>query len=297
MASLIFISFKFKKEIIFGLLFFLITISIVLQIFPVGQAHVAERYTYVPYIGLIFIVIQFSNYLKERNIQRFITLKPYLIVLSCIYGLSFSYLTWSRNQIWKDSTSLWKDVISKNAKSAYGYYSLANALYANGQLDEALKNYNISIELQPNYAESYYSRGTIKYKQMKYKDAINDFTIAIQLKPQYQEAFSNRGTAKLQLQDFLNAKLDFDKAIEINPNDPTEYYNRGNVEYYMQNDSLALKDLNKAIYMKPIYPEAFLNRGLVYYYMKNLNAACNDWKQSLDFGNKDALNYLNQFCK
>ena len=65
----------------------------------------------------------------------------------------------------------------------------------------------------------------------------------------------------------------------------------------MQNDSLALKDLNKAIYMKPIYPEAFLNRGLVYYYMKNLNGACNDWKQALDFGNSDALNYLNQFCK
>ncbi len=297
LTFIIFISFKLKKEIIFGLLFFLITISVVLQLIPVGQAIVAERYTYVPYIGLIFIIIVVYNFIKENNIQLFQKIKPYLIGILTVYLLTFSYLTWSRNQVWKNSTSLWSDVINKNPKHYYGYYGLGNAYYLKDQYDEALKNYNTSIVFYPKFADCYYSRGTAKYKQNNYKGAIEDFTIAIQLNPKYQEAYSNRGTAKLQLQDFLSAKQDFDKAIEINPKDATEYYNRGNVEYYMQKDSLALNDLNLAIQLKPIYPDAYVNRGLVYYYMKNINAACNDWNYALQLGHKDAANYLNQFCK
>ncbi len=295
--SLFLISFKFKKEILFGFFFFLITISVVLQIFPVGQAMVAERYTYIPYLGFIFIVIQLVNYLNENRLPLYNKLKPFALVLLSIYILAFSYSTFNRNEVWKNSISLWSDMIQKYPRNYYGYYSLGNAYSEKNMQQEAVKKYDRSIELFSKYADSYYSRGTVKYKLTDYKGAIDDFTLAIQLNPKYQEAYSNRGTAKLQLQDFINAKLDFDKAIEINPKDASEYYNRGNVEYYMQNDSLALQDLNKAITLKPLYPEAYVNRGLVYYYMKNLNAACNDWNQALQMGQKEASNYLDKFCK
>jgi tetratricopeptide (TPR) repeat protein len=295
-ASLIFISFRFKKEILFGLFFFLISISVVLQIFPVGQALVAERYTYVPYIGFIFIVVKAFDYLVEYRKQMYIKIKPFLIGLLTVYIVFFSYMIWNRNIIWKNSESLWADVIKKYPKNFYGYFGLGNAYYSKGNFNEAIAKYNKSISLYQAFADTYYSRGTAKYRINDLKGAVEDFTFAVQLKPNYQEAYSNRGTARLQLQDFFGAKQDFDKAIGINPLDPIEYYNRGNVLYYMQKDSLALLDLNKAIQLKPVYPEAYLNRGLVYYYMKNYPAACNDWKYALSMGSQDATNYLNQFC-
>jgi len=297
LGLLIFKSFKFKREIVFGLLFFLVTVSVVLQVFPVGQAIVAERYSYIPYIGLIFIVIQLYIFIKEKNVLFFNSIKPYVIGVLTIYIMVFSYLTWNRNKVWKDSLSLWTDVVEKNARDYYGHYGVGNALYVKGEFDEALKHYNASIDIRPTFALSYYNRGIAKFAQTNYKGAIEDYTKAIEIDAKYQEAYSNRGSAKLQLQDYKGAMQDYDKAIEINPKDASEYYNRGNVAYYMQKDSLALRDFNKAIDLKPIYPDAYINRGLLYYYMKNLNGACNDWNEALNMGHQEALNYLNQFCK
>jgi len=293
----IFRKFEIKKDLIFGLLFFLITIFVVLQIIPVGQALVAERYTYIPYIGFIIIIIKTYDYFENKTPALLKKINAVFIALLCFYLVFFGYTVWNRNKVWKDSRKLWSDVVKKYPGNFYGYYGLGNAFHAENNFEEAIRNYDKSITLSVGFADAYYSRGTTKFKQNNFKGAIEDFNAAIILKPRYQEAYSNRGTAKMQLQDFKSAKLDFDKAIELNPKDPTEYYNRGNVVYYMQMDSLALADFNKAIALKPKYHEAYLSRGLVFYYMKNLDAACNDWNYALKLGNNDALKYLNQFCK
>jgi hypothetical protein len=80
---------KFKKELVFGLGFFLINLLLVIQIIPVGRAIVAERYTYVPYIGLFFIIGQFFVMTMDKKFSFASKIKTPLIAILVIYTLLF----------------------------------------------------------------------------------------------------------------------------------------------------------------------------------------------------------------
>ena len=92
---------------VFGLLFFIVNLLLVLQIISIGSSLVSERYTYVPYIGLAFLG---SMLLTRINISL---VKPLYWSLPLILAGVFGYLSFQRTKVWKDSHSLWTDVIEK----------------------------------------------------------------------------------------------------------------------------------------------------------------------------------------
>ena len=107
LAALLFVIWQFRKNrlVVFGFLFFLVNVVLVLQLIPIGMTIVSERYTYVPYIGLAFMFTMLaSEYLKEKR------LVPAIAGAVVIFSL-FGFLTFKRTQVWKDSDSLWTDVI------------------------------------------------------------------------------------------------------------------------------------------------------------------------------------------
>ncbi len=103
----------YSKRLVFGSLFFLITILPVLQIVPIGGAIVAERYTYVPMIGIYFIFATFLTFLVEKKFIKNKIVKTGLIVGLGISLLTFACISRDRCGIWKDGFSLWNDVIAK----------------------------------------------------------------------------------------------------------------------------------------------------------------------------------------
>ena len=210
---LIFKSGKMKKVIIFGTLFFLITISVVLMVIPVGFALVAERYTYVPYIGLFIIGGSFYNNIQERTLKYSAKIKPYVLPVLVAYCIIFSIITYNRIDVWKDGMSLYTDIIEKYPDSGYAYIN--RGYLETDQPEIAMADFNKGLALNPNDEIAFCNRGLLKANLDDYKGALEDYNKAISLKRDFAVAYFNRGISRLILKDTVNACDDWHKAVEF----------------------------------------------------------------------------------
>ncbi|HEC56454.1 MAG TPA: tetratricopeptide repeat protein [Candidatus Syntrophoarchaeum butanivorans] len=136
--------------------------------------------------------------------------------------LSFAYDSFKKA---KDIEAPGKD-IARISLAAHFFY-LGNALYKQKNFENSIKAYSTSLGLN-EHAKAYYNRGLVYAEQEKYDEAIKDFDKAIELNPDDAEAYHNRGIAYTKLGEYDEAIKDFDKAIELNPDDAEAYHNRGN---------------------------------------------------------------------
>ena len=131
------VSLKINKKIFFGFFFFLITLLPSSGILPTGIAPIADRYTYIPYIGLAFIIAEFLFYIYKKNkILKHIT----ILTLIIITMLSV-YLTYQRNILWSDNKKLMTQAINYSPETADQAYLLRGIIYKNeNNLDMAQKD-------------------------------------------------------------------------------------------------------------------------------------------------------------
>ena len=315
---------RYRKDIVFGVLFFLITISVMLQVIAVGSAITAERYTYIPYIGLFYIAGQWvANNINGLR-KNIITGTGIIIILI------FSALTWSRIGVWKDGDTLFTDAIAKDPTAYFGYWMRGNLKNSEGKYEEALQDYTDAIRLNPEFEDLYYDRGHASFETGNTPAAIKDYTKAIENNPKMAEAYNDRGWALYKSGDTAVAMADFSKAININPGLAEAYNNRGSVYYAAGNLDAALPDFDKAIALKPGYdlpyfnravlkankrefkqaledfdilitlkPEnnaAIYSRGLVKYNLNDKAGACEDWQKAAQAGSEPANQLLQQYC-
>ncbi|CAN2046369.1 protein O-mannosyl-transferase [Candidatus Magnetomoraceae bacterium gMMP-1] len=276
---------KLRKNIIFGLLLFLIPISITLHIIPIkGKVIVAERYTYMPYIGLFFIIGSF--YCRAENIKK------YLLVLLIGYTIFFSITTWNRNKVWADGITLFTDVINKSPLVGYSYFSRANAKRLIKDHYGAISDYSKAIELNPLDDKSYNSRGAVKQKLKDLKGAISDYNKAVKINSDNELFYNNRGFVRQILGDLKEAIEDFDKAIQLNPSYDTAYLNRGNAKQKLNALPAAIADYTKAIEINPVYVKALVNRGNAKQKLKNLSSAIIDYSKAIQIKPDHAKAYF-----
>ncbi|HLP18886.1 MAG TPA: tetratricopeptide repeat protein [Chitinophagales bacterium] len=246
LAGLLVYSVRFGKTVIFGAAFFIITIALVLQIMPVGDAIMADRYTYLPYIGLFFIFAtwvdkQFVGAVADNQVLKRLAAGATLVALLC-----FSVLTIQSIKVWHDDLSLWNDAVMKNSQSSKAYCNRGTAYYNAGRLPEATEDFSNAIRLKANYPDALYNRGLTYLNMNKLPEAIEDFTNAVRYSPDYVTAYSNRGVAYANMGKPELAIADFSSAIKIDPAFADAYSNRGLVNNMMGNYQQALTDLETA---------------------------------------------------
>jgi tetratricopeptide (TPR) repeat protein len=318
-----------KKDIVYGMLFFLATISLVIFI-PVGQAVVAERYTYIPYIGLFMILGRLYVHSGQRRYSFSPKLRHGYTALIGVMAVLFAYSAYGRTALWGDTFSLFSDAISKYPEAGLAYNNRGNVRKDRNDFKGALEDYNKAIEL--NYGDAYNNRGILRTRMHDYKDAIEDFDKALNSKSSKEKAYYNRGIAKLNLGDFNGAVADFGKAIEIDPHysdaynnrgfvryekledfagavrdfdaaislspkAPDLYYNRGNAKMLAGNYESAASDYDTALQIKPDYREAYFNRGIALLNLKRTDRACLSWRKALELGAAPAAKLIQTYCK
>jgi protein O-mannosyl-transferase len=281
---------KYKKEIIFGMGFFLLSISIMIELIPVGTQIVKERYTYIPCIGLYFAFFTFLSTSFDKN-ERWKKFLNYGIVTLSIIFIALSFV---RTQTWNDSLSLWNDVIKKYPECSVAYNNRGNYYNVHGANDKAINDYTKAIELEQNYDDAYYNRGVTYGNQKLFDKAINDYTKVIEFKPDYAEAYNNRGSIYEAQGLYDKAMIDYSKAIELNPDFAKAYYNRGVVYDDQKLFDKAINDYTKAIELKPDYAEAFYNRGIICSTQGISDKAINDYSKAIELKPDYAEAYFNR---
>jgi Tfp pilus assembly protein PilF len=268
----------------FGLLFFLVVIFPVLQFLPVGQAIVAERYSYIPYFGLFFIIavlfVQFRGKLISSRGKKFMNYAGIGILVI------LSLLTFSRTKIWANSVTLWTDVMEKNPACTDAYVNRSYMYIQYKQYDKAIQDCNDGLKLDSNYFKFYLNRGTAYRDLGDFGPALKDFNRAIQKNPKSFDTYLDRGILYTdRFNQYDNGISDFKYFLKFRPSDKNGYYNLAVAYYKKQRLDSALFYCQKTMELDPGFGSAYYICGLVYAVQKDFMKAyeCGLKAQSLGF--------------
>jgi len=282
LAYLVYISRKYGREIIFGTFFFLVTISLVLQILPVGGAIISERYTYIPYIGLFIIIGKGFTYSQQIKLKGTSFLNSFFLFLLIVGSIIFSVLTFNRIQLWKDGEILFTDVIKKYPNLPFAYNN-RGYLYYNFIKDynKVLKDYNTCLKIDSTFHRAWSNRGVLYYNTGKPDSAVLDFTKALKFSPNNTDALIGRANSYSTIKKFDLALPDYNLYIKLDQKNAKAYLWRATALFNLKKYDEALNDVNKCIQMTPTDDNAFLWRGLIYNNQKKYELALADFNQSI----------------
>lgn len=206
---------NFRKEMVFGLLFFSISVSVLIRFVPSGFFSVANRYTYLSYTGLFFIIAQYFTYQLDNKFAHAYLLKKYLFSALALFIIFISYRTTIRVSKWQNSITLFDDVIKKSQKVPIAYNNRALAKLQKGDPDGAFADFSLALKLDTSYTEAYVNRGLINYNNGKYDEALNDYNKSLKLNPALGAAYFNRALVKMKKEDRMGTMEDLRMADSL----------------------------------------------------------------------------------
>ncbi|MCX6334694.1 MAG: tetratricopeptide repeat protein [Bacteroidia bacterium] len=283
-------SLKKTKLYAFGIGFFFITIALVLQFVSVGNAIMANRYSYLPYIGLSLIPALLITGSSRRT-------KNIMLAISGCFVILLMFMSAHQVKTWKNTETLWTNVINKHpdlelARRARGkYYSKMSELAkskrekevleekafsdftvavkqgtkssdvfegsalifdSRGEIEKALIFINQAISMNPEKGGAYYNRAMIFDKLNEKEKAVGDYSRALELDQSLElKILSNRAVLYLETGKYNEAKGDLDRLISIDSRNFMYYYNRAYTRLKLGDIEGAISDYRKAIQLNP----------------------------------------------
>jgi hypothetical protein len=199
--------------ILFGWLWYLGTLFPVIGIVQVGTQAMADRYTYVPLIGLfVFIIWGASDITKTWRYGAAATTGGMMVILSVV-----TILTWVQISYWKNSITLFTHAMEVTSENYLFHYNIAQILTDQNKIDEAIRHYNESVKLKPQLKEAHYNLGLLMAQKGDIDEAIKHFSNALQINNDYAEAHNNLGVMRMQQNRVKEAILHFQTAVRLKP--------------------------------------------------------------------------------
>jgi tetratricopeptide (TPR) repeat protein len=253
-----------NKTIMFGALFFLFTIFIVIQLLSIGNSIIADRYTYLPYAGLFFVIGNELDTLLAKSFK----FRKAVMVLFVLQSIIFAYITFIRAKTWKNGETLWEAAIKNDPGNALAYNNLGNYYLDINENNKAIEALEKSVQYGQHHSgvyNAYYGLGRAFKRTGKPEKAVQYFDKSLLLAPWYHKALTGRGLTLIELGQYDSAISDFNTILnQYLPGDAETYNNRALAYYMKQMPDNAISDYKKAIAIKPDYDEAWVNLGRTY---------------------------------
>ena len=288
----IFRLYKKNKALVFGFGFYTINIILLLQLLPVGGAIMAERYSYLSYLGLFFIIGYGINWIWQSNQEKIKFYKYIIATFFIFYAIFLGAKTKERNKVWKNDETLWTDVIKKHDNVALAFSNRGNFYQQVGKYELALADYTSALNLKENNYEVLIGRAGIYRMAGEFNLVIKDCDKAISINKNKAGAFINRGIAKSLLGNNDEAMKDFNMSIQLEPENSSAYTNRGFLYGKMEKIDEAINDYSKGIALNPEYAFAYFNRGIAYFRKENYDAAILDFNSTIRLNNTKVETYF-----
>jgi tetratricopeptide (TPR) repeat protein len=256
-----------------GWLWFLGTLVPVIGVVQVGNQAYADRYAYLPYIGLFMAVVYgVHGWLRDRPYRRTV-----LGAVAVAVVASFAVCAWVQTSYWKDGLTLFSRALAVTEKNATAFNNRGCEYVRQGEHLLALNDFEQAITLRSGYVVAYNNRGGIYQLMGKREEAALDFARAIQLDPDHMSAYYNRGRLFEEMGNWDRALADYARAIELSPDSPDVYNDRGHTHMKMGKSELALADFTRTIERDPGHAMAYNNRGGIYQLMGKSTEAAADY--------------------
>jgi tetratricopeptide (TPR) repeat protein len=249
---------KIRPYLIVGWLWFLGTLVPVIGLVQVGGQTMADRYFYIPSIGLfIAIVFGLADIAERRHVAPWIS-----AAIANVVVLVLATLTNAQIHRWTDSVTLLKHALAVTPPKAAIENHLGLALYMSGQLDEAAAHFEKALQLTPDDHISLYYMGVCRFYQGRVPEAIEYARAAIRLQPDAAKAHDLLGMA-LAMQNQNEPALDeARRAAELAPEDADIRNDLGLALARLGKIPEAIDELREALQLNPNNAAAHANLGL-----------------------------------
>ncbi len=241
-----------------GWLWYLGTLVPVIGLVQAGEQALADRFTYVPLIGL-FIILAWgaADLTAGWRRQRVILAGGAGVMLVALLGL-----TWQQVGYWRDAGSVFEHAVKVTENNHLAYTNLIAAYDEQGRPDDAAAMFGKVMAIKPNYPFAYNNLGVALANRGKIAEALPLFEKAVQLRPDFVRAYNNLGMAYDHNDRLGEAVAAYQKAIQLDPYFAEAYNNLG-IDYANQgNHAAALAMFQRAIRINPNFSEAYNNLGL-----------------------------------
>lgn len=295
-----------KRALLFGFGFFLVNIMFVLQIKGAGKAYLADRFTYIPYLGLFFLAGYGFNAIAEGRLWP--SLRKSLPFLAGAFLILCAALTIRQNTSWKDSLALWDNVARVSPQDYLAWNNKGLALDELQRYEEAVQAYTQANTVDPGNYDAHHNLGVALFKLKQYEASIAAFSKAAANKPSEPDIFYNRGQTYQQLKNHAAALADFEKAVQLGCKKPVRdiqlslglayaglnrhneainafdvalkakpdadcHYQKGNSYAALNNMAEAVRQYEAATQLKPDFTDAWNNMGNALAVSGNFSAA------------------------
>ena len=254
---------RHSRKIIFGFLFFFITLLPVIQIIPVPPGIAADRYMYVPSIGLLYLLGEFVAWLYYEKLKTSKAGRASLSAALVIIISLFSFISWNRCKVWNSSVSLWSDVLKKYPSLTTAYLSRGCAFAEMGYYEKSIEDFNRLLQIEPQVVMGYFNRGKSYEKMGEYTKALEDYSHSIELDPGLRMAHNGMGVAYSMLGEYEKAVDCFTKTIEAEPCYREAYINRGTAYGKLGEYEKAIEDFTKVTEIDPGCVNAYYRRAAI----------------------------------
>jgi protein O-mannosyl-transferase len=230
-----------------GWLWYLGTMIPVIGIVQVGGQAMADRYTYVPFMGLFVIVALLADEVISRPLPTF-----RIGIVAAAVGLVGA--TYVQIGYWRNSVTLFTHALRVTPDNAFAESSLGTALLDMGRLNEAAYHLQTAIRLTPGFLPQHYTLGMIFQRQNRLEEAEREYQMVIDRSTDPAESaqsHNNLGVLFSQENQLDRAVREFDAAIRINPNEQNSYLGRGLIEYQRGQAGAAVGDFRRATQIAP----------------------------------------------
>jgi len=272
-----------NKAIVFGVAFFTFNILFMLQVVAVGYGFLADRFTYVAYVGLFFLVaVAYETIFEKLTSYRYL-----LLGAICAYCTLLSVRAYQQCKVWRNTISLWDNFNKTDRNSAFGYFQLGTFfvneenhkwpdLYvtysdsemvklANNNLDTALQKDTARKVITENTPKIYMELAVVNSLANRQDIAIVDFTRVIAMHPDKPEvALASRAWAYTLNNKIDSSILDYEQYLKLDTTSDLVYARYGVCEGYERNYAKGLYLMNKAIKINSGDPSYYVMRARLY---------------------------------
>ncbi len=242
-----------------GWFWYLGTLVPVIGLVQVGAQAMADRYAYVPLLGIFMVIAWGSAALAGSGRKG----KAILVVSTLAVLTAFTVRTSFQVQYWQNGRALFTRAVAVTEGNYLAHYHLGVALLDAGKGGEALTHFRKAAVLKPNYEPAYNYLGVVLHRAGRQEEALPYYRQAISIKPDFGDAYYNLGTLFFSLGRLEEALAAYRQAVLLLPRSAPLYNNLAVALIKSGDERSAIAALRKALELKPDYAGAHLNLAWV----------------------------------
>jgi protein O-mannosyl-transferase len=239
-----------RPYLLVGWLWFLGTLVPVIGFIQTGQQYMADRWTYVPDLGLFWILVWGAADLTELGAVRQSVVRAGGVAVLVVCAV----LTLLQARHWRNTVTLFSHALAVTQNNHVAHYNLGLELMSQGKVEEPLHHFAEATRIRPDYADAYNNRGLILASLGRWQEATNQFIRAIQAKPDYSKAHNNLGYALFSVGNPREATNQFFRALTLNSTNANTWYNIGQALAHLGHPDQAISYYQQALRLAPDDP-------------------------------------------